>query len=59
MSTDPTIHPTGTTGPPAAGAVRYCDCAIPLAAERAERHGAAVRVCNRCELPLALTLRRW
>ena len=37
----------------------YCNCAIPLAVERAERHGAAWRVCTRCELPIAVSTRRW
>ena len=56
MSTDSTIQPTVS---PAAPASFYCSCAIPLAVERAERHGAAQRVCTRCELPIAVRLRRW
>jgi hypothetical protein len=59
MSTDSTIHPTSipaTATPPASF---YCSCAIPLAVERAERHGAAERVCARCELPIAVSFRRW
>jgi hypothetical protein len=56
MSTDSTIQPTV---PPAAPASFYCSCAIPLAVERAERRGAAQRVCTRCELPIAVSIRRW
>jgi hypothetical protein len=59
MSTDSTIQPTSVSAPPAAPASFYCGCAIPLAVERAERHGAAQRVCARCELPIAVSLRRW
>ena len=59
MSTDSTIQPTSVSAPPAAPSSFYCGCAIPLAVERAERHGAAQRVCARCELPIAVSLRRW
>jgi hypothetical protein len=59
MSTDSTIHPTSVPAPPAPPASFYCGCAIPLAVERAERHGAAERVCARCELPIAVSFRRW
>lgn len=58
MHTDSTIKPTSTPTPPPVQAF-YCGCAIPLAVERAERHGAAVRVCARCELPIAVSLTRW
>jgi hypothetical protein len=58
MQTDPTTQPASTTTPPPATAY-YCSCAIPLAVERAERRGAAMRVCTRCELPIAVSLKRW
>ncbi|HEY7605050.1 MAG TPA: hypothetical protein VH760_12375 [Gaiellaceae bacterium] len=58
MSTDSTIHTTSVPTPPAPASY-YCSCAIPLAVERAERHGAAMRICARCELPIAVSLRRW
>jgi hypothetical protein len=58
MSTDSTIRPTSVTPPPPPPSF-YCSCAIPLAVERAERHGAAERVCSRCELPIAVSFRRW
>lgn len=58
MHTDSTIKPTSTPSPPPTQAF-YCTCAIPLAVERAERRGAAMRVCARCELPIAVSLRRW
>ena len=57
-STDRTTEPS-TTPTPLPPSVFYCSCAIPLAVERAERHGAAERVCARCELPIAVSLRRW
>ena len=58
MNTDSTLERTTTKepGPPAA---HYCNCAIPLAVERAERRGAAVRVCARCELPIPVRWSRW
>ena len=56
MHTDPTIKSSSTPTPPEAF---YCSCAMPLAVERAERRGAAMRVCARCELPIAVSLRRW
>jgi hypothetical protein len=59
MSTDSTIQPTSVPAPPPAPASFYCSCAIPLAVERAERHGAAERMCARCELPIAVSFRRW
>jgi len=59
MSTDSTIQPTSVPAPPPIPSSFYCSCAIPLAVERAERHGAAERVCARCELPIAVSLRRW
>ncbi len=58
MHTEPNTHPISTTGPPPVTA-HYCNCAIPLSVERAERHGASMRVCRRCELPIAVSLRRW
>lgn len=59
MQTQPTTPTTPGADRPAAPASYYCSCAIPLAVERAERHGAAERVCARCELPIAVSLRRW
>ena len=59
MQTDPTTQPTSTTAPAARPTAHYCSCAIPLAVERAERRGAAMRVCTRCELPIAVSLNRW
>ncbi len=56
MHTESTSQPTTTSAAPAS---YYCGCAIPLAVERAERHGAAMRVCTRCELPIAVSLHRW
>jgi hypothetical protein len=58
MHTDSTTQPTSTPTQPPAQAY-YCSCAVPLAVERAERRGAAMRVCARCELPIAVSLRRW
>jgi hypothetical protein len=58
MQIDPTTQPASITTPPPATAY-YCSCAIPLAVERAERRGAAMRVCTRCELPIAVSLKRW
>ena len=57
MQTDSTTQPMSTTPPPAPA--YYCSCAIPLAVERAERRGAAMRMCARCELPIAVSLKRW
>jgi len=58
MHTESTTESTSTsTAPPAES--YYCSCAIPLAVERAERRGAAMRVCARCELPIAVSLKRW
>jgi hypothetical protein len=37
----------------------YCDCAIPIPVERAERRGAAYRVCARCKLPIPVRWSRW
>jgi hypothetical protein len=48
-----------TSVPPPIPSSFYCSCAIPLAVERAERRGAAERVCTRCELPIAVSFRRW
>ena len=58
MHSDSTIKSMSTSSPPQVQAF-YCSCAIPLAVERAERRGAAMRVCARCELPIAVSLRRW
>jgi hypothetical protein len=59
MQTDSSTHIPPPSTPPAAPSSFYCSCAIPLAVERAERHGAAERVCARCELPIAVSFRRW
>ncbi len=37
----------------------YCACALPIAVERAERRGAAQRICARCDLPIAVRWSRW
>jgi hypothetical protein len=37
----------------------YCNCALPIAVERAERRGAAYRACARCGLPIAVRWSRW
>jgi hypothetical protein len=58
MHTDSTTKPTSTQIPPPVQSY-YCSCAVPLAVERAERHGAAMRVCARCELPIAVSMKRW
>jgi hypothetical protein len=58
MHTDSTTKPTSTT-PPLPAQAYYCSCAVPLAVERAERRGAAMRVCARCELPIAVSMKRW
>ena len=58
MHTDSTTKISSTDTPPPAQAF-YCSCAIPLAVERAERRGAAMRVCARCELPIAVSMKRW
>jgi hypothetical protein len=58
MHTESTTESTSTPTPPPVQSY-YCSCAIPLAVERAERRGAAMRVCARCELPIAVSLKRW
>jgi hypothetical protein len=58
MHTDSTPNSMPTPTPLPAQAF-YCSCAVPLAVERAERRGAAMRVCARCELPIAVSLKRW
>jgi hypothetical protein len=58
MSTQPTVN-APSSSQPAQPDGYYCSCAIPLAVERAERRGAAMRVCARCELPIAVSLKRW
>jgi hypothetical protein len=57
MQTESSTKPTSSQTPPVQS--YYCSCAIPLAVERAERRGAAMRVCARCELPIAVSLKRW
>ena len=59
MHTDSTIDPTTTRKEPVPPAAHYCDCAIPIAVERAERRGAAMRVCARCERPIPVRWSRW
>jgi hypothetical protein len=58
MHTESTIEPATARKPPPSSAGHYCDCALPLASERAERRGAAVRICTRCGLPIAVRWRR-
>jgi hypothetical protein len=56
--------PTDPSLPPAPDLAQwypayYCDCALPVAVERAERKGAATMCCARCDRELPVTLRRW
>jgi hypothetical protein len=37
----------------------YCDCALPVPQERAERKGAATTYCTRCERELPVRLGSW
>jgi hypothetical protein len=60
MQPESTIDPASTAEPPPPStAGHYCGCALPIAVERAERRGAAERVCARCGLPIAVRWRRW
>ena len=59
VSPESTIEPTKLDKPPPSPDGHYCTCAIPIAVERAERHGAAYRVCARCELPIPVRWSRW
>jgi hypothetical protein len=59
MSTHPTTQPSSPPLAPPPAESSSGSGAIPLAVERAERRGAATRVCSRCELPIAVSLRRW
>jgi len=43
---------------PPAAAPYYCDCAAPIAEQRAERRGAARTYCARCDRELPLTIGR-
>ena len=54
MSTHPTTEQTRK--PPPSPESYYCACALPIAVEQAERHGAAQRVCARCGLRVPV---RW
>lgn len=54
-----TIEPLKSPKPLPSPEGHYCECAIPLAVERAERRGAAYRVCVRCELPIPVRWSRW
>jgi hypothetical protein len=45
--------------PPPAEGNGYCDCALPIVVERAERRGAAQRFCSRCDQPMPLRWRSW
>jgi hypothetical protein len=48
--------PTTLDPAPPPAAAYYCDCAQPIAVQRAERRGAARTYCARCdrELPLRM-----
>ncbi len=60
MQPESTIDPLATPeAPPLAALSHYCGCALPIAVERAERHGAAERICTRCGRPIAVRWRRW
>ncbi len=60
MHPESTIEPGTSPKPPLPEAqAHFCGCAIPLAVERAERRGAAYRVCTRCGLPIAVRWNRW
>jgi hypothetical protein len=60
MQPESTTEPARTAEPPSpTTAGHYCGCALPIAVERAERRGAAERVCARCGLPIAVRWRRW
>jgi hypothetical protein len=54
MQTHAPPRTPGPSPPPTAG--YYCDCAEPIAEQRAERRGAARTYCARCgrELPLRI-----
>ena len=57
MSTHPTTEQTPK--PSSSPESYYCACALPIAVEQAERHGAAQRVCARCGLPVPVRWNRW
>jgi hypothetical protein len=59
MQSESTTEPVKTADPPPSTVGHYCGCALPIAVERAERRGAAERVCARCGLPIAVRWRRW
>ena len=60
MHRESTIEPgTSPKAPPQPDQAHFCSCAIPIAVERAERRGAAYRVCTRCDLPIAVRWNRW
>ena len=59
VHTESTIEPVKSPKLPPSPEGHYCGCALPIAVERAERHGAAHRVCARCELPIAVRWSRW
>jgi hypothetical protein len=62
---EPQTIPTDPSLPPSVPSLAqwypswYCDCALPIAQERAERKGAAVTYCARCDRELRATLGRW
>ena len=58
MHPETTVQPA-TRKPPPSPEGHYCGCAIPIAVERAERRGAAARVCARCGLPIPVRWSRW
>ncbi len=59
MHPESTIQPPKSPKPTPSPEGHYCNCALPIAVERAERRGAAYRVCARCELPIAVRWSRW
>jgi hypothetical protein len=60
MHPEPTIEPARTAeAPPPSPTAHYCDCALPIPVERAERHGAAERICARCGLPVPVRWQPW
>lgn len=57
MQVEPTPQPSvKSQKPPPSAAGHYCECALPLPIERAERRGAAHTACARCDLPIPV---RW
>ncbi len=59
MHPESTTEPTAASQPPPVPDAHLCDCPMPLAVERAERHGAFRRVCTRCGLLVPIRWSRW